>query len=92
MLNACEKTLFNRNDYKLTLLINRGDDKIKNCTLVIRDLPLNTDSRNMLKSILENYGPLDSFKLRLSGSWFKADAIFKEEKTIEENFINTWSI
>lgn len=91
MLDACEKTLFDGNDYKLTPLINRGDEEIKNRTLVIRDLPLDTD-RNMLKSILESYGSLDSLKLRLSGSWFRADAIFKEETTIENNFINTWSI
>ena len=43
MLDASEKTLFDGNDYKLTPLINRGDDEIKNRTLVIRDLPLDTD-------------------------------------------------
>src|SRR5215471_9770080 len=76
MLDACEREIFEGNDHKLTPLYNRGDDEIKKRTLVIRDLPLDTD-RILLKSILEKAGPLESLKLRLSGSWYRADATFE---------------
>src|SRR2546429_5846229 len=45
MLQACELQLEKDNEFKLEPLYNRGDDKIKNKTLIVRDLPLNFERK-----------------------------------------------
>ena len=45
MLQACELQLENDNEFKLEPLYNRGDDEIKNKTLIVRDLPLNFEKK-----------------------------------------------
>ena len=41
--NAYDIKLFDNNDFQLTPIQNRGDDKVKDNTVVIRDLPLDVD-------------------------------------------------
>src|SRR6266487_739044 len=50
MEKACDIKLFDDNDFQLTLIQNRGDDEVKDKTVVIRDLPLDVD-RLMLKKL-----------------------------------------
>ena len=45
MLQACELQLEKDNEFKLEPLYNRGDDEIKNKTLIVRDLPLNFEKK-----------------------------------------------
>src|SRR6266480_4466959 len=40
---ACDIKLFDDNDFQLTPIQNRGDDKVKDKTVVIRDLPLDVN-------------------------------------------------
>ena len=52
MQEACDREIESENDYRLQPTLNYGDEKVKNRTLIIRDLPLNM-YRNTLRQILE---------------------------------------
>jgi RNA recognition motif. (a.k.a. RRM, RBD, or RNP domain) len=90
-LSACNLQLFDGNEHKLNLIANRGDEDTLRRSLVIRDLPLDTD-KDLLKAIIEDkFGTIELITLRLSGPWFRADVILKEDNKIEEN-LDTWAI
>ena len=89
---ATEMQLFNNNDFRLTLLKDRGDEEVQRRTLVVRDLPLDVN-RRLLATILEaKFGKIENLKLRLAGPWYRADVIFEQAKGIEEKSSNEWSI
>ena len=80
---ACDIKLFNDNDFQLTPIQNRGDDEVKDKTVVIRDLPLDVD-RFTLKTIMEKVGKVTDIKLQISGLWYKAYVTY-ENKSTERN-------
>src|SRR5215213_17898 len=70
MLAACEIKLFDDNDFQLFPIQNRGDEEVKDKTVVIRDLPLDVD-RLTLKTIMGKVGNVTDIKLQISGLWYK---------------------
>ena len=62
MEKACDIKLFDNNNFQLTLIQNRGDNKVKDKTIVIRDLSLDVD-RLTLKTIMEKVGTVTDIKL-----------------------------
>ena len=91
MEKACDIKLFDDNDFLLTPIQNRGDDEVKDKTVVIRDLPLDVD-RLTLKTIMEKVGTVTDIKLQISGLWYKAYVTYENKSTVEEHFQNKWSI
>lgn len=90
-LAATEIQLFEDNDFKLTLLKDRGDEEVQRRTLVVRDLPLDVN-RRLLHTILEaQFGEIESLKLRLAGPWYRADVTFTDAEGIERK-LDCWSI
>ena len=53
MMQACTIQLEENNEFKLEPLFNRGDDEIKNRTLIVRDLPLNFEKESLKKNSRE---------------------------------------
>src|SRR2546423_1671608 len=51
MLQAYELQLEKDNEFKLEPLYNRGDDEIKNKTLIVKDLPLNFEKESLKKTL-----------------------------------------
>ena len=89
--NITKIQLFDNNDFKLSLLKDRGDREIQQRTLVIRDLPLDVN-RSLLKAILEDkFGKIENIKFRVAGPWYRADATFETSEGIEKN-IDCWTI
>ena len=93
MEKACDIKLFEDNDFKLNPIQNRGDEEVRDKTVVIRDLPLDVD-RSTLKTIMERIGKVTDVKLQISGLWYKAYVTYETKEIVETNFINkkTWSI
>lgn len=91
MEKACEVELFEDNDFKLAPIQNRGDEEMKERTVVIRDLPLDVD-RPTLKTIMGKIGEVVDIKLQISGLWYKAYVTYKDKTTVEDHFKNMWSI
>ncbi len=91
MEKACDIKLFDDNDFQLTPIQNRGDDEVKDKTVVIRDLPLDVD-RLTLKTIMEKVGTVTDIKLQISGLWYKAYVTYENKSTVEEHFQDKWSI
>src|SRR5581483_408177 len=88
---ATKMQLFDDNEFKLTLLKDRGDIDVQRRTLVVRDLPLDVN-RNLLKAILEDkFGKIENLKTRLAGPWFRADVTFESADGIESN-LDCWAI
>jgi RNA recognition motif-containing protein len=92
MEEACKMQIEENSDFKLKPLLNRGDDEIRNRTLVIRDLPLNVE-KETLKRIMERKGKYEvtDIKTQVTGPWIKAHVTFKDPKAID-NFNDIWSI
>ena len=89
---ACDRQLFDGNDFKLALLKDRTDEATKRRTLVVRDLPLDVN-KHLLSTILENtFGDLESLKLRPAGPWYRADAVFKSGELLQQKYETIWSI
>ena len=88
---ATEMQLFENNDFKLTLLKDRGDDDVQQRTLVVRDLPLDVN-RSLLRAILEDkFGDIEALRLRTAGPWYRADVTFAASEKIESN-LDCWAI
>jgi len=88
---STEMNLFENNEFKLTLLKDRGDEEVQHRTLVVRDLPLDVN-RNLLKVILENtFGKIETLRTRTAGPWYRADVIFEKSESIENN-LDCWAI
>ena len=92
MEEACKMQIEENSEFRLKPLLNRGDDEIRNRTLVIRDLPLNVE-KETLKRIMERKGKYEvtDIKTQVTGPWIKAHVTFKDPKAID-NFNNIWSI
>ena len=83
--------LFDDNEFKLTLLKDRGDIDIQRRILVVRDLPLDINC-NLLKAILKDkFSKIENLKTRLAGPWFRADVTFESADGIESN-LDCWAI
>ena len=91
MLAACEIKLFDDNDFQLFPIQNRGDEEVKDKTVVIRDLPLDVD-RLTLKMIMGKVGNVTDIKLQISGLWYKAYVTYEDKSTIDVHFQDKWSI
>ena len=67
MLMACTKVIEENNEFTLTPIVNRGDEEIKNKTIIVKDLPLNVN-REILKNILERKAgvQIENIKTRVS--------------------------
>lgn len=91
MEKACKIKLFEVNDFHLIPIKNRGNNKVKDKTVVIRDLPLNVN-RYTFKIIMEKIGKVENIKLQVSELQYKAYVIYKNKKVVEEQFTTRWSI
>jgi hypothetical protein len=89
---ACTKTIESENEFKLKSIINRGDDEIKNKTIVVKDLPLSLE-KTTLKKILEKKGEdeITDIKTKVTGPWLTAYVTFKKEETVKK-LEDVWSI
>ena len=68
MLQACELQLEKDNEFKLEFLYNRGDDEIKNKTLIVRDLPLNFEKESLKKTLEKLSGnKVETIRTRVTG-------------------------
>ena len=92
MQEACTRIIEKDNEFKLEPIQNRGDDEIKNKTMIVRDLPLNIE-RALLKKVMERYAECEvtDIKTRITGPWVTAHVTFKEESAIVK-LKDTWSI
>jgi hypothetical protein len=69
ILQACEVQLEKDNEFKLESLYNRGDDEIKNKTLIVRDLPLNFEKESLKKTLEKlNGNKVETIRTRVTGS------------------------
>jgi len=89
---ACTREIEKGNEFKLTSILNRGDDEIKNRTLVVRDLLLNME-KNILKKILERKTGVEvtDIKAKVIGAWMTAHVTFRTEAAIN-SLKEVWSI
>jgi len=85
MAQACEIQLFEENNFILTPMQNRGDEEVRERTVMVRDLPLNVD-RHILKSVMEDAGEIEDIKLQISGLWYKAYVTYKNKQIVENEF------
>jgi hypothetical protein len=92
MLEACQMQIEENNDFRLEPIMNKGDEEIRNKTMVIRDLPLNVD-RFLLKQLLEKRTEVKvtDIRTRIKGPWMIAHVIFEDEAAIK-TLENVWSI
>ena len=92
MESACNLQLEKENDHKLEGLHNRGDQEIKEKTLIMRDLPLNAN-KDIIKGILEQRTgcTILDIKNKISGPWITSHVTF-ENKTAVEKLKDTWSM
>ena len=92
MLQACEVQLEEDNEFKLEPLYNRGDDEIKNKTLIVRDLPLNFEKESLKKTLEKLSGnKVETIRTRVTGPWLTAHVMFENEEAIAKAK-DTWSI
>lgn len=89
---ACTRYIEEGNEFRLTSILNRGDDEIKNRTLVVRDLPLNME-KNILKKILERKTGIEvtDIKTKVTGPWMTAHVTFQTDAAIN-TLKDVWSI
>ena len=92
MLEACQMQIEENNDFRLKPIINKGDEEIRNKTLIIRDLPLNVD-RFLLKQLLEKRTEVkvEDVRTRIKEPWMIAHVIFEDEAAIKK-LEHVWSI
>jgi RNA recognition motif. (a.k.a. RRM, RBD, or RNP domain) len=92
MEEACKRKIDENSEFVLQSIQNRGDDEIKNRTVVIRDLPLNMD-KEVLKKKMEQYGEgkVTDIKTKVTGPWLTAHVAFESEKSVG-TLSNIWSI
>ncbi len=83
METACTRCIEEGSEFKLSSILNRGDDEIKNRTLVVRDLPLNME-KNILKKILERKAGVEvtDIKTKVTGPWMTAHVTFQTDIAI----------
>jgi RNA recognition motif-containing protein len=91
MEEACKISLFEDNDFHLEPIQNRGDEEVRDKTVVVRDLPLDVD-RLTLKKIMEKVGTVTDIKLQISGMWYKAYVTYDNKATVDSQFKNRWSL
>ena len=91
MEKTCKVSLFEDNDFHLEPIQNRGDEEVRDKTVVIRDLPLDVD-RLTLKKIMEKVGTVTDIKLQISGMWYKAYVTYDNKSTVENQFKDKWSV
>jgi len=92
MLQACELRLEKDNEFKLEPLYNRGDDEIKNKTLIVRDLPLNFEKESLKKTLEKlSDNKVETIRIRVTGQWLTVHIIFENEEAIVR-VKDTWSI
>ena len=90
-VTATKMQLFEDNEFKLTLLKDRGDEEVQHRTLVVRDLPLDIN-RNLFKVILEEkFGKIENLRMRLAGPWYRADVTFESSEGMDTNK-DCWAI
>ena len=73
MLQACELQLEKDNEFKLEPLYNKGNDEIKNKTLIVRDLSFNFEKESLKKTLEKLSGnKVETIKTRVTGPWLIA--------------------
>ncbi len=92
METACTRCIEEGSEFRLSSILNRGDDEIKNRTLVVRDLPLNME-KNILKKILERKAGVEvtDIKTKVTGPWMTAHVTFQTDTAINA-LKDVWSI
>ena len=92
MLQVCELQLEKDNEFKLEPLYNRGDNEIKNKTLIVKDLPLNFEKESLKKTLEKLSGnKVETIRTRVTGPWLTAHVMFENEEAIVRAKV-TWSI
>ena len=92
MQEAYDREIEQGNDYCLQPTLNYGDEKVKNRTLIVRDLSLNM-YRNTLRQILEKKANnnITDMKVRVQGPYMVATVTFEKEEALAA-FNNQWSL
>src|SRR2546423_5400314 len=80
------------NKARLNILRNKGDTKVRNRMMIVRDLPLNFD-KNTLRTLIEKKGEstIEEITTRVMGNWITAQILFADERVIT-NLKDIWSL
>ena len=92
MLETCDSSLGEHNEFKLRQVPNRGDEDILNRTIVVRDLPLNVN-KDTLRNIMEKKAncKIEFLLTKVTGPQLSAHVTFEKIEAMEK-FNNQWSI
>src|SRR5579859_798930 len=80
---ACAIPIEENNESRLQSIMNRGDDKVRRRTIMLRNLPLNLNKEMIRKAIEKIRGDIvTDIKTRVKGPWLTASVIYTKEDTV----------